>query len=372
MTWQTLAIVSLLATTSCEGPRPAAKVLPNFRAACSAAANKPAANLTPLKLQLPWFPNGEHSYNYLGKSLGIFTAHGFDVEIVTGKGSDIAARALAVGNVDAAIIGGDALVLVNQEGGDIRSIGAVYQETPVVIYSLAERGIDKDPTKLYGRSLGLLPGSNTVTQYEGIANALQLDRSKITEVTVQPPLAAGMILKGRGVPSNPNDASMLDALVHYTQFAPLETTTNNPDVKLSQISLAKDLGVKIYGMTRAVQAGELSDNQLTHLKQAVYDSFQCAKAGPEASIEALAEANPGAEFGPSGKDRKYATAQLAAMLTMACEGIDRGPKCEGFLSQDKGYWGETIKTLVRFGLLKKPVDTGTVMQDVDILTIPVA
>jgi NMT1/THI5 like len=361
---QPILIAALLTMPGCKQQQSLPEgAVANFRAQCVASANKPSPSPVALSLQLPWFPNGEHSYTYLGKKLGIFAAHGFDVTIVNGKGSDIAARALAAGNVDAAIIGGDALVLVNKEGGTIHSIGAIYQDTPVTIYSLAERGITK-PQDLYGKSLGLLPGSNTVTQYEGFANAIRLDRKKIREVSVQPPLAPGQILAGRGKASNPDDPAQLDALVHYTEFAPLQTTTDHPDVRINEIRL-RDLGVKIYGMTLAVRGKELSEGQLVHLKQAVYDSFMCAKADPTGAINALAEQNKGGEFGPAGKERKYATAQLGAMIGMACN--DRGAKCEDFLSQTDRHWNATINTLITFGLLREPMPLKSVRQDVKII-----
>lgn len=359
-----ILIAAILVTPGCKPQeKPPQGGVANFRASCVAGQNRPAAALTRVSLQLPWFPNGEHSYAYLGKKLGIFAAHGFDITIVNGKGSDVAARALAAGNVDAAIIGGDALVLVNKEGGDVRSIGAVYQETPVSIYSLAERSINR-PQDLYGKSLGLMPGSNTVTQYEGFANSIGLDRKQIREVSVQPPLAPGQILAGRGKASNPNDPSQLDALVHYTQFAPLQTTTDHSDVKLNEIKL-RDLGVKIYGMTLAVRAKQMSEGQLVHLKQAVYDSFLCARANPMLSIDALAEQNKGAEFGTDGKERRYAIAQLGSMIVMACEG--RGGSCEGFLSQSDKHWTETINTLLDFKLLIKPMPVDAVRRNVNII-----
>ena len=330
-------------------------------ARCNRAQNQKlvgaVANRERLRLQLPWFPNGEHSYAYLGGDLGIFAFHGFDVTIQAGKGSDVAARSLAAGSEDAAVIGGDALVLVNQEGGDLRSLGAVYDETPVTIYSLAEKNITR-PDQLYGKRLGLMPGSNTFTQYHGWANMASdnaegkvatFDRKRVTEVVVPAASAPAMILAGESQPASENT---LDALVHYTQFEPLQARGAGHNV--NEIRLSSLPGVKIYGMLLAVRDGHFNRDQLYRLKAAVYDSFMCSKADPQASINALDSANPGAGFGTAqgtDKQRGYAVRQLGMMIDeMACK--NRGAACEGFLSQNDDYWNATEDTLIKFKLLK--------------------
>lgn len=306
----------------------------------------------PLKLQLPWFANGEHSYAFLGDQLAIFDAYGLDVEVITGRGSEVAARALGAGEVDAAIIGSDAMVLINDEGGDLRSVGIVYRETPVTIYSLPGSGINK-PTDLYGKRLGLLPGSNTVSQYEGFASQIGLDRSRIIEVPVQPQQAQGMIIGETVAKSdNPQEVTSLDALVHYTQFAPLEERINRK-MTMTEIRLA-DYGVKILGMVLAVRENSLPNRNVENLAKALKASFKCARQSPQRSIDALAAANPTEPFGFNSdgtpqEDRAYAIAQLEALIAMACK--ERGENCVSFLDQSKADWDETIATLKNFKLL---------------------
>lgn len=318
--------------------------MPMFRASCQLAQNKPAPELKKIALQLPWFQNGEHSYTYLGNALGIFGAHGFDVEIVTGKGSDIAARALAAGNVDAAIVGGDALVLVAAEGGSVQSIGAVYRDSPVTIYSLAEKGITK-PEHLYGKKLGLLPGSNTVTQYEAFAELANLDRDRIQEVSVNPQEAPRWVLNSHNKTAE-QDNAYLDALVHYRQFEPLGSQTNpmGANFTYNRIDL-RERGLKIYGMMLALHPGRFTRSQTEHLKQAVYDAFACARADPKSSIDALAKANPDKGFGIGEANRLFGEKQLEAMIEMACEA--RGAACEGFLAQEDAQWYATFDTMQR-------------------------
>lgn len=336
-------------------------------AACSLVENrksqKASKKRVSLRLQLPWFANGEYSYAYLGKELGIFAFHGFDVTLNPGKGSDVAARALAAGSAEAAFIGGDALVLVNQEGGDLRSLGAVYEETPVTIYSLADKNISKDNlSSLYGKRLGLMPGSNTFTQYNGWANmasvsidgaAPTFDRKRVKEVIVQGAAAPGWI-------TTPVGDNSLDALVHYTQFAALQARVEGH--KVNEIRLSEPpLNVKIYGMLLSVREGVFDEEQLYQLKAAVYDSFVCGRGNRTASIDALARANPDVPFGTlpgQNKERPYAIAQLNMMIDhMACK--NRGTNCEQFLSQNDDYWNATVNTLIKFKLLKKRTDLDT-------------
>ena len=314
---------------------------------------KKAGKGVPLKLQLPWFANGEHSYAFLGDELKIFDAYGFDVEVMTGRGSEVAARALGAGQVDAAIIGSDAMVLINDEGGKLQSVGIVYRETPVTIYSLPGSGI-YEPEDLYGKRLGLLPGSNTVSQYEGFANQIGLDRSRIIEVSVQPQQAQGMIIGQTGAKSgNGEKISSLDALVHYTQFAPLEERVNRNRI-MTEIRLA-DKGVKILGMVLAVREGSMPDRNVKNLHKALKASFECARQSPLKSIDALAKANRTEPFGKNSdgslqEDRAYAVAQLEALIAMACK--ERGQNCVNFLDQTKTDWDETIATLKTFNLIE--------------------
>lgn len=334
-------------------------------ATCDATKNQAMvpAKLIPLKLQLPWFANGEHSYAFLGKRLNIFAANGFDVEVITGRGSDVAARALAAGQVDAAIIGGDAMTLVNQEGASLRSVGIVYRQSPVTIYSLPGSGIDsKKPESLYGKRVGLMPGSNTVTQYEGFASMMNLDRSKIIEVSVQPQQAPGMVIAKLPSHGGLNGDSTLDALVHYSQFAPLEAKVRY-NLDMNEMRLA-DFDVKILGMVLAIQADKMPESNIANLSSAIRTAFDCARKNPEAAIDALAFENPNDEFGREQDDRRFAVAQLEALLSMSCKG--RGESCEGFLDQNETDWADTIQTLRKFGLLKKDYKPRDLMYSVTV------
>ena len=321
----------------------------NYHATCELSQNKPAENLRKIELQLPWFASGEHSYIYYGKELNVFAAHGFDVKVKTGRGSEVAARALAAGAVDVAIAGGDALTLINTEGGSVRSIGAIYKESPVTIYSLKEKNIDT-LEKLYGKKVGLFSGSNTVLQYAGLLNQEGIDRSRIEEINVNPKLAPSWIRNGQGKTKDEAGNNYLDAVVHYTHFQPLEDSILLAgQYEFSEILLAGE-GVKIYGMTLAVRDGKFSNVELTNLRNAVYDSFQCGRTNPDAAIDSLAK-----EFPDYTKpnDRRLALTQFKKTVNMSCH--ERGNNCEDFLDQEDQYWLETQQQLVDFGLIKNPL-----------------
>jgi len=347
----------------------AAASAPAIIASCKTGENDSHApkTLTALHVQLPWFANGEHSYVYLGKDRSIFKRHGFDVTITGGRGSEVAARALAGGAADVAIIGGDALVLIAAQGGNIVSIGAIFKETPVSIYSIANRGITFDSNlspednlkKLYGKRVGLMPGSNTYLQFEGLIASMNIDRKKIDAVNVVPTLAPQWILNGKDV-ANCKAAGddCLDALVHYTEFEPLRVRVVYPNVKINEIRL-KDLGVRIYGMTLAVKKDQFSSDQTREIRAAVRDSFMCALKDPNASIAALVANNQGMDFAvPGSPENRFARRQLDEMTSMAC-GNDK--TCSGFLKQDESYWGTTIATLVHYGLIPKPIPAKSIM-----------
>ena len=319
-------------------------------AACGQSDNN---GLRKIKFQLPWFPNGAHSYVYLGKKQEIFQKYGFDVEISGGRGSEVAARSLAARSVDVALVGGDALVLVRGEGVDLKSIGALYEDTPVSIYSLPEKNI-ATIDDLKGKRVGLMPGSNTFIQYDGLMNRLGVERSAIRELNVNPVLAPGWVLNGQGKTSKEAGDNYLDALTHYTHFQPLYESTGDTPIKMNEI-LFKDLGVQIYGMALTVRNGTFSDEEIGNLRQAVKESFLAARRNPEAAIDALIEFNPGQDWAdPTSKegqrDIEYASKQLGAVIGFACE--HKAPDCSNAFSQDMMLWAATIETLREFGLLK--------------------
>jgi ABC-type nitrate/sulfonate/bicarbonate transport system substrate-binding protein len=313
-----------------------------------------------IKLQLPWFPNGAHSYVYLGKKLDIFKKHGFDIEITGGRGSEVAARSLAAGSVDVAIVGGDALVLVRGEGVDLKSIGALYEDTPVTIYSLPEKNITT-VEDLIGKRVGLLPGSNTFIQYEGLLNRLQINRSAIDEVNVNPMIAPSWILAGQGKSDMEVGDSYLDVLTHYTHFQPLYENTGEHPIKMNEI-LLKDLGVQIYGMSLAVRNGTFNDSEIAALRAAVKEAFLAARSDPDAAITALIEANPGQDWVDpvaGARDIEYARKQLDAVIGFAC--VHKEADCANAFAQDSALWDATITTLGEFGLLKAEMVASDIM-----------
>lgn len=286
------------------------------------------AGPTRVAIQLNWFPDAEHAYLYLGKNLKIFQRAGFDVSIRPGRGSELSGRILAANDAEFALVGPDALLALRAQGAALVSLGVVYSQTPVAIYSLESRGI-LAPSDLLGKRLGVLLGSNTYTQYEGWAKIVGLSRDQVEEVPVD----------GRSAPELLN-AGKIDALTFYSHYiAGFEVQYGQ---KYSQIKFLMQL--PMYGMAFATSnsvISRLGSQKIEAFTDAVRESLRSAAADPTAAITALSAAsdtfNQAAEL-----------AELHAFLALACHDV---PDCSNALEQSDDGWRTTNDTVRSLGLI---------------------
>lgn len=79
--------------------------------------------------------------------------------------------------------GADEVIAANEKGADFVIIGLIHANPPAGYASLAENNI-KTPKDLEGKKVGILPFGNSTMIYESMLKKNNVDRSKITEVTV--------------------------------------------------------------------------------------------------------------------------------------------------------------------------------------------
>ena len=286
-------------------------------------------------VQLNWFPGGEHSYLYLGKAEGVFADAGFDLHISGGKGSELAANLLASGRVDFALMSPEAFVATRADGGLIRSIGAIYDGTPVCIYSLHDKNITK-LEDLQGKTLGVLFGSNTFIQYKAIAKRLNLDRDAINEVTVPGNTAPGLLLAGK-----------LDALMYYTHHAPLRAVHDG--YRINEI-MFRDLGIDMYGML-LVARDDTPAEVVERFVGAIEESIRRANSAQGEAIKALLAATRGAK-----EETSYEEQKLRKVVQMR----EQANQTNGSVRQTRARWVSTLSTIESVLGLKVPEeDLGT-------------
>jgi NitT/TauT family transport system substrate-binding protein len=305
-----------------------------------------ASAVRPITMQLNWLPDGGHTYLFFGLEEGIFRRHGFDLRIQNGRGSGLSARLLAAGQADVALVGADALVAAIERGADIRSIGVIYEKSPVVVYSMAAKGI-KTLQDLYGKRLGLTPAADSLLQYEGVMKLNGFDRSKIAEVAVDAVAAPSLLIQGK-----------IDALLEYSYHSPISARLQG--FEINEIPLSA-YGDDIFGMTMAIRPGTFSVKELENLRAAVRESFWAAINDPDKAVGDLEKHIAPGTY-EVGKTQAVELEKLAfaAVRKLAC-GDAEDIKCSRFFANDTLGWEHTIKTLYTFGIIGKEVPLATVV-----------
>jgi ABC-type nitrate/sulfonate/bicarbonate transport system substrate-binding protein len=289
--------------------------------------------LQDLKVRLNWFADGEHAYLYYGQELGYFKKIGVRLIIEGGKGSELSAKLLSIGDADLGLVSADALLAARAQGSNIQSLGIVYNETPVTIYSIDGRPLNR-LEDLYGRKLGVLLGSNTYIQYEALTRKLGIDRSKIIEMPVDGAAAPGMLLAGQ-----------IDALMYYTHHYPIKSRQLGYEVHEIRFN---DLGISMYGMAIAYNSDLTHKVNMNKLINAIQESLQAARKNPKAAVDSMAKV-------VTVRDPKYELEKLKRVLEMAFSDV---PDKRPLFGQTSLRWAETGKTLVEMGVIKnmKPVE----------------
>ena len=168
-----------------------------------------AQSLENVDLLLDWKAAPTYAGFYIAREIGAFRKRGVDVRLVEGHGATAAAELIGKGNnYWIGSSSGAATAIGRAKGEAVRSLAVYYRRTPTVIYARVEDHIDA-PRDLYGKKIGLVPGSVTIDEYRAFLVANRLDRARITEVQVD--WSAKALLEHK-----------VDALIDYEEITPAE------------------------------------------------------------------------------------------------------------------------------------------------------
>ncbi len=137
---------------------------------------------------------------------------------------------------------GIATAIGRSKGQPIKSLAVYYQKSPTVIFTRTEDRI-AHPRDLYGKTLGLVPGSITNEELRALLAANKLDRSKIKETTVEWN-AYDLVEK------------KVDALIDYDEMAPAELIAEGRRITMIRLS---DFGVRAYSLNLIVNDAAWAD-----------------------------------------------------------------------------------------------------------------
>src|SRR5919204_634586 len=142
---------------------------------------------TPQKLvfALNWFAVGDHAAYWVALDKGYYKARGLDVELQNSKGSGDSIAKVDTGRADIGLA--DAVVVIPRvaQGAKIKIVGAVFDNTPLNIWTRKDTGITK-PKDLEGKTLAAPPGDSQRQLFPAFAKANGVNASKITWLTIEP------------------------------------------------------------------------------------------------------------------------------------------------------------------------------------------
>ncbi|WP_159500152.1 ABC transporter substrate-binding protein [Microbacterium sp. 18062] len=130
LTAASLAAVGALVLAACSGG--------SSGSGSSADAD---GDLTPVKLQLQWLPQGQFAGYFAAVDQGFFEEEGLDVEIIPSGGDIVPQDALANGDVDYAIAWVPKVLGSIEAGADLTNIAQIFQRSGTLQVAWADSGI---------------------------------------------------------------------------------------------------------------------------------------------------------------------------------------------------------------------------------------
>jgi NitT/TauT family transport system substrate-binding protein len=134
---------------------------------------------------LNWFAVGDHAAYWVALDKGYYRARGLEVELQNSKGSGDSIAKVDTGRADIGLA--DAVVVIPRiaQGAKIRIVGAVFDLTPLNIWTRKDTGITR-PKDLEGKTLAAPPGDAQRQLFPAFARVHGIDEAKVTWLNIEP------------------------------------------------------------------------------------------------------------------------------------------------------------------------------------------
>jgi NitT/TauT family transport system substrate-binding protein len=155
-------------------------------AACSGSTAPGASTaLTPIRLQLQWFPQAQFAGYFAALEKGYYRDEGFDVKIIPGAVEIVPATVVAGGQAEFGISWVPRMLAPRESGADGVVIAQVFQRSPTLQVSFKDKNITK-PEDLKGKKVGAWGFGNEAELYAGLRKAgLDPDNPSDVQITAQ-------------------------------------------------------------------------------------------------------------------------------------------------------------------------------------------
>ncbi|MBT2497483.1 ABC transporter substrate-binding protein [Agromyces sp. ISL-38] len=250
--------------------------------------------LTQVKLQLQWLPQGQFAGYFAAQELGYFEDEGLDVEIIPSGGDIVPQDALANGDVDYAIAWVPKVLGSIEQGANLTDIAQIFQRSGTLQVSFADSGIDS-VADFEGKKIGSWGFGNEWEIFAAMA-AEGLDSSTVQIITQDFNMNA--FLQG--------DIDAAQAMT-YNEYAQLLETANPDTGELYQpddfnvISYQDTVGAMlqdaIWADTERLESDDEYQDTTVKFLKAVIRGWVYAAENPEKASEITI--GEGSGWGPS-------------------------------------------------------------------------
>jgi NitT/TauT family transport system substrate-binding protein len=233
--------------------------------------------------QANWLIQGENAYMVAGRDKGFYREEGIDLDIKRGFGSGdtvkkVVGGAATVGTADMGVV----MLAMVREQLPIKCISAEYSYSPQGFWVLASSDI-KSIKDLTGKRAGVTPGNSLLVYFPLVAEANDLDPSKLTFVTMEASALLPTLLAGQ-----------IDAMPGFATVFDLRNEETSAQGKpLRGLPFAKH-GLKVYGECQFVAEASIKGKSdlITRYMRATQRSLRWALANPEETAHLLSAAYP--------------------------------------------------------------------------------
>jgi NitT/TauT family transport system substrate-binding protein len=238
-------------------------------ALCGAGAARAEEKLT---FALNWFPVGDHAAYWVAQERGYFKQRGLEVTMENSKGSGDSIAKVDTGHADVGLADAAVVIATHARGAQIKSVGMVFDKTPLNVFSLKSHPILK-PTDLEGHTIGAPPGDGQRQMWPAFAKLTGVDTAKVTWVNIEPSAKTAALA-----------TSKVDAVGDYTTGLPLyEKAVGQGNVAMMPWA---DFGFDMYSMSIIASAKMMAERPqaLRAFLEAAYLGWRDAMQDPKAAL----------------------------------------------------------------------------------------
>ncbi|MBJ7603277.1 MAG: ABC transporter substrate-binding protein [Candidatus Dormibacteraeota bacterium] len=275
-----VALAAIAATTlalvACGGSGGSSQSSPSSAGGCSSP--------TSFKFRLNWVLDTEQVAYYTALDKGWYKDACLDPQFQPGNGSTTTVQLVANGSADMGVADAISIIPGQSKGLPVTAVGAVFQHNAfaLVIRQAALAPEQKsqqklDPSVLYGKTFGAVPGSSPFILWQAFVKQQHLDTSKIKQVSISAPGYAEMA------------TGKVDFLANFFTAKAVLDGAGTP------VALVKgeDYGQKAYGLTYLVNDdwGNGHAKQIADFLKVTQRALQYTSDHPEEGVKELCKYN---------------------------------------------------------------------------------